>query len=558
LPFLSSENPARSYERRSRHAAARAARADRVALEALGALDVKRMAEGLRHRAGDKALGVGELVRLWPYRDWFSADSGLIDLVGEGLATCIVEEELTPRWLRRWAAEEPRARHYFRIVYRSLVRRAATREHRERLREALAESVHKGRLQPAQRQSVEQWFERTQAELLAGDPALESPSNGIDGLRQRAASVFGDAMATELGTEAQRAEAQYRAAMQEAFGAQAELVLEVHEGPGGQERLTLGDLEALGIGTAIVGGAGAGTGALLVVPDRLSTLGASELLELWAKPELPEVEVIPGVVRRCVECGKHMPVMRFGAGLDRGSVETLIAELDDVGAAQQRNAILRDLGQLLDGPAVTPASDHRAVLEALDEELELQKLKAAANAACEDPDAAREVLGERAEVAAAIRRAVEPGTKLTVRRPAIVLAGATGDRDLLQNWSEETNPQVRLSLVEGISLLGEDEDVDRVLFEALASSAGLVQRAAQALARRGESGYESLLARLPPGAPERMYLVNGLVPVSDRDPDRARLLAYRACEDATGPALYAVRSLDRHLYLESATQRNAQ
>lgn len=219
---------------------------------------------------------------------------------------------------------------------------------------------------------------------------------------------------------------------------------------------------------------------------------------------------------------------------------------------------MRDLGQLLESPAAPSASDHRAVLEALDEELEPEALKAAADAAYEDPDAARAVLGERAALVAAIRRASEPGRRVTARRSATVLVGAIGDRDLSDHWSKETNPLARLGLVEGISLLGENEDVDRVLFEALASNAGLVQRAARGLARRGAAGYEALLTRLPPGATERMYLVNGVVPVSEHDPDRARLLAYRCCEDATGPALNAVRLMDRHLYLEAARQRNVE
>ncbi len=560
LSFLPTENPAQRYERRSREEAARAARADRAALEALGALDVRRMTTELRRRAAEGPLGLGELVRLWPYRDWFAADRQLGDVVGESLATRIIEHEHTPRWLRLWASEHPRARHHFRLLYRALVRREATRDHRERLREALAETVRSGRLQPSQRRGIEQWFERTQAELLRGDPTLEPPGSDMEELRRRAAGIFGEAIETELETEAQRAEAQYRAAMQQAFGAQATVVLEVREGAESEEALTLGDLESLGIDKVIVGGAGAGTGALVVVPDRLSTLGAPELLELWAKPDLPDGDVIPGVIRRCVECGKHVPVVRFGAAIDRSSLETAMSELADVGAAQQRNAILRDLGQLLDPPSTTASTpDHRAALEALDENPQPEALRTAALAALADPGLAREALGERPDVAAAIRRAAEPGAKLTVRRPGVVLAGAAGDRELLlEAWSDETNPQVRLSLVEGISLLGQDEDVDRVLFEALASNAGLVERAAHALALRGEPGYASLLAHLPPTPSERMYLINGVVPVSERDPDRARLIAYRACEDAAGPALYAVRSLDRHLYLERARQRNAQ
>ena len=80
-------------------------------------------------------------------------------------------------------------------------------------------------------------------------------------------------------------------------------------------------------------------------------------------------------------------------------------------------------------------------------------------------------------------------------------------------------------------------------------------RAARALASRGESGYDALLSRLPPGATERGYLVNGVAPISDQDPDRARLLAYRACEDATGQVLDPVRAIDRHLYLHDAQVR---
>lgn len=374
----------------------------------------------------------------------------------------------------------------------------------------------------------------------------------MEKLRERASRIFGVAVSSELDTEAQRAEAQYRAAMQEAFGAQASTVLEVREGPGGQERLRLGDLGGLGIDRVIVDGGGGGAGGVVVVPDRLSTLRAPQLLELWANPQLPDAEVIPAVIRRCVESGKHLPVVKFGAALDRAAVESLIDELADVGATQQRNAILSDLAQLLEAPEDSDGEhdhDYRDVFESLDEELTVVGLKAAAEAAVEDPATAREILAERPEVVAAIRRAAEPGVKVNARRPAIVLSGVLADRDILGYWDDETNGQVRLSLVEGIALLDEDEDVDRVLFEALASNAGLVERAAQALAARGVAGYEALLARLPRGDRERMYLIQGVVPVSDREPDRARLLAFRACEDAAGSALYAVRSMDRFLHL---------
>ena len=559
LAFLAAENPARSYELRAREGARRAARADRAALEALGALDVKAMTVTLRRRTGDKPLPVGELVRLWPYRDWFAADRELVDLVGESLAAQLVEDEHPPRWLRLWAAEHPRARHHFRTAFRSLVRREATRDHREQLRDTLAESVRAGRLAASQRRSVEHWFERTQAELLAGDPALTPPPGDLDALRERASRVFGPAIASELDTEAQRAEAQYRAAMQEAFGAQASVVLDVNSAGNGQEHLTVGDLEGLGIDKVIVGGSGAGRGALVVVPDHLSTLGAPELLELWARPEPPNVDRVAGVVRRCVESGKHLPILRFAALLDRTGVEALAEELADVGATQQRNAILRDLGLLLEDPRdLDDPPDPRAAVAALTDELDLDALKLAAAAALVDSDAARAALAEDPAVAAAVRRAAEPGEKVTLRRPATVLAGVLGDRDLLSDWQDETNPQVRLSLVEGIALLGEDEQVDAVLFEALASSAGLVERAARALALRGPAGYDALLARLPPGDTERRYLVSGVAPVSDLEPDRARLLAFRACEDAVGQVLDPVRVMDRHLYLRDAQTRNAQ
>ena len=558
LQFVVTENPARNYELRPRAAASRAARADRAALEALGAFDVKAMTATLRRRAGEgKPLPIGELARMWPYRDWFTADRELGDLVGESLAAHLIEAEWTPRWVRLWAAEHPRARHHFRTAYRALVRRDATREHRERLRQALEESVRAGRLQPGQRRSVEQWFERTQSDLLAGEPALQPPRGDMDALRERARRIFGPAIASELDTEAQRAEARYRAAMQEAFGAQASVVLDVQQTDAGEQRLTVGDLERLGIDKVIVSGSGAGTGTLMVVPDHLSTLRAPDLLRLWAQPEAQPTERVPAVVRRCVESGKHLPVLRFAAVLDRDGVGTLMEELADVGAAQQRNAILRDLALLLEPPAEQDEdADAEAVVGELDETLALDQLKAAASAALANPDAERAVLNEHPAVAAAVRRAAEPAEKLTIRRPAIVLAGVLGDRELLAAWQEETNPQVRLSLVEGIALLGDDQNIDAVLFEALASN-GRVERAARALAARGEAGYDALFARLPPGDTERRYLVSGIVPVADRDPDRARLLAYRACESASGQVLDPMRRMDRQLYLRDAQTHNA-
>ena len=558
LQFVATENPGRGYELRSRDVASRAVRADRAALEALRAVDIKGMTADLRRRAGDKPLPAAELVRLWPYRDWFATDVELGKLIGAGLAAQLVESERPPRWLRAWAREHPRARQQFRTAYRALVRREATRAHRERLRDALAESVRSGGLNAGQRQTVEQWFERTQAEVLAGEPALQPPSNDLGALRTRASAVFGEDIATELDTDGERAEAGYRASMQEAFGAYASVVLDAQAGGGDDQGLTLAELEGLGIDKVIVSGTGAGTGELVVVADHLSTLGAADLLELWAKPESLPVERVAGVVRRCVESGKHLPVLRFAAALDRAGVQALSAELADVGATQQRKAILRDLAQLLEPPPSERHVDAASAVASLDAGLELDALKAAAGAALADPDAAREELNAGSAIAAAIRRAAQPGERVSARRPAIALAGLLGDRNLLAYWQEESNSQVRLSLVAGIALLGEDEEVDVVLFEALASNAGLVERAATALARRGAAGYDALLAHLPAGSTERGYVVRGVASVSDREPDLARLLAFRACEDATGPVLDPVRALDRHLYLHDAQARNAE
>ncbi len=53
-----------------------------------------------------------------------------------------------------------------------------------------------------------------------------------------------------------------------------------------------------------------------------------------------------------------------------------------------------------------------------------------------------------------------------------------------------------------------------------------------------------------------MYLINGVVRVSHALPDRARALAFRACDDASGPALLAARLLDEWLYLDEARRNN--
>ncbi len=178
-----------------------------------------------------------------------------------------------------------------------------------------------------------------------------------------------------------------------------------------------------------IAGAGAAAygGSVVVVPDRLSTLGARDLLELWAQPELPEADVIPGVVRRCIECGKHLPVLRFGAALERTAIEQLIEDLSDVGATQARNSILRDLRRLLDPPDSTwEEPDYQALVAALSEELDVEKLKQVADAALCAPDVVRQALNQRPQLGAEIRRAAEPGTIVPLRRPATVLAGALG------------------------------------------------------------------------------------------------------------------------------------
>jgi hypothetical protein len=83
----------------------------------------------------------------------------------------------------------------------------------------------------------------------------------------------------------------------------------------------------------------------------------------------------------------------------------------------------------------------------------------------------------------------------------------------------------------------------------------LVRHAARALASRGEAGYEALLSRLPADDKARNYMLMGVVPISRRDPDRARNLAYRACEAASGPALGSIRWMDEHLYLNEGRER---
>jgi predicted metal-dependent phosphoesterase TrpH len=453
LAVLRTENPARIYERRGRSDAATAARANRAALQRLGALDIKAFAEHLDGKARSGVLPIGELVRLWPYRDWFSADTRIIDAVSQSLVQHVINSERPPRWMRSWARELSRTRLHYRKAYQDLARRAETASHRDKLRDALGESVRAGHLKPQQRKNVLAWFERAQARINEGLSPFPPPDAELEHVRKRAEQVYGAELLSDLDTEAERARAQYRAAMHEAFGAQDAIVLEAQFG--GSDDVRIADLEKLGIDKVIVGGAGARSDSVIVVRDSLSAMNAPQLLALWAQPDEPESDVVPAIVKRCVEAGKHLPIFRFARYLDRGEVEQLIEDLAEVGATQQRNLIIRDVRRLLEPPlpAWTDDGSHRAAVEALDDRPTVAELSAASARAVDDPATVREILRDRPTVRAAILRAAEPRNTQNLRRPAIVLAGALGEEQLIEWWHLETGHQVRLSLVQGIGLL---------------------------------------------------------------------------------------------------------
>ena len=546
---LPSANSSRNYRRRTETDTAARIRGERNALEAIGLIDTRRALHRLEERCDPSGnLPLAELAQLFPHRDWLADQSRFVDLVSQSVARLVLEVDDPPLWLAHWAREIARARLSYRAAYRDLVRRHEGQSHRERLQEALAESVARGALNPGDRRMIETWFEERRRRTTAGQRLGDVPDTGVEVALERGVRVFGDEIRAELVAEARRAAEQYNAAMQEAFGAQAVTVLEAGGGEG--PPIAWETLEELGVDRVLAPGAIAGSATLVAVPDPLATTRASDLLAIWAQAVDPTRPA--RVIERCVESGKHLPVIRFARLLTGDELEATIEACATIGAAQLRNLILNDLRLALNPPSGMATTE-------VDVEARVRRLAANVN----DPSALHDVAltalvaPDRVAIAfegqprarAAILRLATSDSVQTVKRPALVISGALGDATLLDLWETESSHQLRLSILDGITLLPSGEAVDRALYEALAARAGLVERAARAFASRGAEGYELLTARIPTGTTERGYLIRGLIPVAGAAPDEARSLAAKCCDDEPMQALGAVRELDRALYL---------
>jgi PHP domain len=546
---LSYINSGRNYRRRSEFDTAARTRSERGALEAIGLIDVRRaLQQVLGHRDQAGNLPLEKLARLFPHRDWLADQQEFISLVSQSLARQILDTENPPMWLVHWARELGRARLSYRAVYRDLVRRHEGQSHRERLQEALAASVARGALQPGERRMIETWFEERRRRTTAGERFGDLPETDVGVALERGQRVFGDDIRADLVAEGRRAAEQYNAAMQEAFGAQALTVLEA--GAGDAPPIAWETLEELGVDRVLAPGATAGTGTIVAIADPLAATRAPDLLAIWAQVADPTRPA--RVIERCVESGKHLPVIRFARLLPDDELRATIEACERIGAAQLRNLILADLRRALDPPvAHAPAQfDIEADVTRLVADVnDASALHDVALAALVAPDRVAAAFDGRPTVRAAILRLAASGSTQTLRRPALMISGALGDATLLELWETEPSHQLRLSILDGITLLPPGEPIDRALYEALAARAGLVERAARAFASRGPAGYELLTARIPTGATERGYLIRGLIPVAGAAPDEARALAAQCCDDEQMAALGAVRELDRGLYL---------
>jgi hypothetical protein len=265
---------------------------------------------------------------------------------------------------------------------------------------------------------------------------------------------------------------------------------------------------------------------------------------MWAADEPPDTALIPGILRRVIESGAHLPVMRFVAQLDRAGIEGTIAELevDRPGGRQNRELIIRDMRACLLEPTVAdPALPAADALNAVEADESPETLKAAAASALQDPESMKAALEQRGTLISRIFELAEPDAPLRLRRPALVLDGCLDDEEILDWWDRETNHQIRIDLVNGASMLEPGEQVDELLAEALESRAGVATAAARALAARGVQGYRILDEHLPVDARARAWVIKGVTLADERAPGAARRLAAKACDEPSWETYAAAR-----------------
>ena len=551
LAILPGENEAGHYERRNQRQHLERVHSERVALERAGVFNTRPLAERLVAKASRGPLQLAELAGLFPRREWVMDDTVIRDAVAASLAHHVLTTDSPPRWVVQWTRELDRARLELRTAYREQVKRDQGRDHRDRVRNALADRVN----DPRERRSVETWLETTQARLQRDQPIFDDSLTDTARARQRARRALGDDFVAQLDAEAEKAAAQYTAAIKGAYGAIAEPVL---AGIGGGTAVDLGELEQAGITKIIL--AGAAGGDAFVAPDPLARVGEAELIEMWAADEPPDAALVPDIVRRVVESGAHLPVMRFVTQLDRTAIDAIIAEFEETkpGARQNRELVIKDLRACLEEPTTADAGPTAVeVLDDLEANETPETLRTAADAALRDPEPIKQELEQRSTLVARIYDLAEPDAPLRRRRPALVLDGCLEDEEILEWWDRETNHQVRIDLVHAASMLEPDEQVDALLKEALESKAGVATAAARALAARGPDGYDILNEHLPVDVRARAYLIKGVAFAAEKAPAHARRLAAKACADASGEAYAAARELDRALHLEEARQAAA-
>jgi hypothetical protein len=548
LVILQSENTAGGYTRMPRSIAVSRVRADRAALIRSGAFSTAGIVERLQRLDSGAGISLADLARIFPQRDWFSDDRELRPLLARAIAQLILTLDKPPRWLVQWALDMPRARLELRTAYRELVKRDVARNHRARVREAIADRLADNR---AARQTVEQWLEAQQATLSSGRPMFSEPIGSAEDARGRARHAFGTDIDAELQAEGEKASAQYTAAIRGAFGAVAEPVLQVT----GNDAVDLRLLADTGIKQVLLAGAAEGDIGAIAVPDPLERAGVKELMAIWAAPEPIRREQAPTLIRRAVESGVHLPVLRFAAALGADGIRGVISDIDRsaIGHKQIRRAVLDDLRHCLEPPEDRHEPQNLSPLTDLDDALDdLRALKLAATAALANPDGARAALLERPTLSSLIQEHAGPEYKTQWRRPCLVLCGLLDDDRLFSWWDEETEHNVRISIVDALSTMQPSPRVDGALHQALESRAGVARSAARALASRGPDGYDILSERMPVDASLRCYVLDGVREVADKNPSRARSLAALACEDAPSPVFAATRKLDSSLHLDEA------
>jgi hypothetical protein len=335
-------------------------------------------------------------------------------------------------------------------------------------------------------------------------------------------------------------------------------------GDGADAKLNLDALEAAGVTKLILAGAGAAAGDFaLTVPDPLAEATAPEILKRWAAPDAPDPGQARMLIRRAVESGAHLPVLRFAAEIGRDGVEQLISELEQqrVGGLQIRNLTIADLRRCLqapDGPGVAGDGERAAqqAIAELEDICDAETLKEAATVAVAAPLAAAAALAERPGVAAEVRAAAEPDQPQQIRRFAVVLAACAGEIPIDEWWEDSTIHHVRIGLVRAADMSAaiHGTDLGELFEEAVESKGQVAREAARALATRGADGYQRLAGLLPVDPNRRANVLHGIVEVAGQHPDEARALAVAAVDQPAASLYAAIRELDQRLHLRRAQE----